>query len=93
VVDPSKIIYSNKANFDIDEFRKQNIFFDTISGIPIKITRPRRIEKGAITGVYIDSLKKNDGGRLKFNFYAANLDSLKQERMLRVIQSIRFKLR
>jgi hypothetical protein len=93
LVNPEKIVYTNKPNFDIDEFRKQNVYFDTVSGVHAKITVPRRIEKGGITGVYVDSLKSDDGGRLKFNFYAKNLDSLRQERMLKAIRSIKFKLK
>ncbi|NCT72887.1 MAG: hypothetical protein GXC78_00020 [Chitinophagaceae bacterium] len=93
LVNPQKIVYTDKPNFDIDEFRKQNVYFDTISGLHAKITVPRRIEKGGITGVYIDSLKSDDGGRLKFNFYSTNLDSLKQKRMLKMVHSIKFKLK
>lgn len=93
LVNPQKIVYTNKPNFDIDEFRKQNVYFDTISGLHAKITVPRRIEKGGVTGVYVDSLKSDDGGRLKFNFYSTNLDSLKQKRMLKVIRSIKFELK
>lgn len=92
LVDPRKIVYTNKPNFDIDEFRKQNVFFDTVSGLHAKITVPRRVGRG-ITGVYIDSIKSDAGGRLKFNFYATNLDSAKQERMLRAIRSIELKMR
>lgn len=92
LVDPRKIVYTNKPNFDIDEFRKQNVFFDTVSGLHAKITVPRRVGRG-ITGVYIDSIKSDAGGRLKFNFYATNLDSAKQERMLRAIRSIKLKMR
>ncbi len=90
LVDPSKIVYTNKPNFDIDEFRKQNVYFDTISGLHAKITVPRRVGRG-ITGVYIDSIRSDAGGRLKFNFYAKDLDSIKQERMLKSIRSIKLK--
>lgn len=92
IVKPQDVIFTNKPNFDIDEFRKQNVYFDTVSGLHAKITVPRRVGRG-ITGVYIDSIKSDAGGRLKFNFYAKDLDSIKQERMLKVIRSIKLKVR
>lgn len=93
VVDPKEVVFTKKINFDIDEFRKQNVYFDTISGLFTKITMPRRIANGGITGMYIDSIKSDYGGRLKFNFFTMNLDSLKQERMLKVMRSIRLKVK
>jgi hypothetical protein len=93
LVDPKKIVYTKKPNFDIDEFRKQNVYFEAVSGYTAKITVPRQIEKGGITGMYVDSLRKDPGGRLKFNFYTKDLDSLKNDELLKIIRSIQFNLK
>jgi hypothetical protein len=92
LVDIDRIVYTNKSNFDIDEFRKQNAYFENISGLAAKIIVPRRIEKGGITGVYFDSLSKDSGGRFKFNFYSKDLDSLQNDELLKIIRSIQFNL-
>jgi hypothetical protein len=92
-MDTSKVIFTNKINYDIDEFRKQNVHFVNISGYRAKITVPREIRRGGITGVYLDSLRKDDGGRLKFNFYSSNLDSLQNNHLLEAIKSINFNLK
>jgi len=92
LVDPKRIVYTKKTNFDIDEFRKQNVYFEMIYGYIAKITLPRKIANGGLTGVYVDSLKIDSGGRLKFNLFAKDLDSLKQVQLLKSIRSIRFKV-
>lgn len=92
LVDPSRIIYTKKPNFDIDEFRIQNVFFEIVSDRQAKITIPRQAEKVGVSGIYVDSLFSTEGGRLKFNFYARNLDSLRQDLLLQTIRSIRFKI-
>jgi hypothetical protein len=93
LVDADKIIHTKKSNFDIDEFRKQNVYYELVSGYKAKITVPRNTLKGGITGLYIDSIRNDYSGRLKFNFYTKNLDSLKQEIMLKVIRSLKLKVR
>ena len=93
LVNPEKIVYTKKPNFDIDEFRKQNVHFEIVSGYKAKITVPREVGNGGITGIYIDSLREDYGGRLKFNFYSKNLDSLQSQELLKAIRSIRFNLK
>lgn len=92
-MDTSKVIFTNKVNYDIDEFRNQNVFFESISGYRGKITIPRKIGNRGTTGVYFDSLRKDDGGRLKFNLYSINLDSPQNQELLKAIKSIRFNLK
>lgn len=92
IVDPNRIVYTKKINFDIDEYRNQNVYFEIISGLPAKITLPRRLESGGMVGVYFDSLKKDEGGRLKFNFYSKSVDSISINTMLNAIRSIKFKV-
>ncbi|MCD2425929.1 hypothetical protein LQ567_24310 [Niabella pedocola] len=92
ILDTSLVIYTNKANYDIDEFRRRNVFFDSISGFRAKIVLPREVSKGGTAGVYFDSLRNDEGGRLKFNFYADNLDSLQIKRISEIIKTIRFNL-
>jgi hypothetical protein len=93
LVDPREIIYTKKPNFDIDEFRRQNITYITVSGYRAKLTFPREIARGGTTGLYIDSLRKDNGGTLKFNFYARNLDSASNQAILTIIKSIEFNFR
>ncbi len=93
LVDVKSIIYTKKPNFDIDEFRKQNVEYTTVFGYRTKITCPREITKGGITGMYVDSLRKDAGGRFKFNFYAKNLDSLNNQRLLKVFKTVKFNLK
>lgn len=90
LIDVSSVIYTKKANFDIDEYRKQNVLYKNVSGYRTKITFPRDVKKGGLTGMYIDSLQKDDGGRLKFNLYAKDLDSLNNELLLKLFNRIRF---
>ena len=92
LVNPDEIVYTNKINADIDEFRKQNVFFKKISGFNAKITVPRKEKNGGMTGVYIDSLRINDEGRLKFNLYAKNLDSAQSRRLVSSFKTISFHL-
>lgn len=92
ITNPENIVYTNKPNFDIDEFRKQNVYYEGVGGYRAKLSVPRDIKKGGITGVYIDSLQKQEGGRLKFNFFVKNADSLQSLHFLKVIKTIRFNL-
>jgi hypothetical protein len=92
IVDPNRIVYTKKTNFDIDEYRNQNVYFEIISGLPAKITLPRRLENGGMVGVYFDSLKNDEGGRMKFNFYSKNIDSKAIKTVLTVIRSIKFNI-
>lgn len=45
-IDETRQVVTNKLNYDIDHFRKQNVFFDTIDGFPAKIVAPRVHGKG-----------------------------------------------
>ncbi|MCW3466367.1 hypothetical protein [Chitinophaga nivalis] len=92
LVDPAVIVYTNKPNADIDEFRKQNVLYKSIAGYRIKTTFPRDVRKGGITGMFVDSLRKDDGGRLQFHLYGHHLDSLSNQTLLSLFHDIRFKL-
>lgn len=94
LIDTTKlIIYTNKISLDQDELRRQNVYFEKIAGYKAKITLPIQIEKGGMTGVYFDSLRKDSGGRLKFNLYANNLDSVHSGQLVQAIRTIRFHLK
>ncbi len=43
--------------------------------------------------MYIDSLRKDAGGRLKFNFYAKDLDSLSNQYLIKVFKSVKISLK
>jgi hypothetical protein len=92
LVNPSQIVYTKKPNFDIDEYRKQNVYFESIGGFKGKITVPRVEHNGGITGVYFDSLLQDEGGRLKFNLYSKMVDSVRSENLIRSIKTIQFHL-
>lgn len=90
IVNPSEIVYTKKSNLDIDELRKQNVFFVQIDKYKAKVTLPREANNGGITGVYVDSLTTNEGGRLKFNLFVKNIDSIGSQNLLKAIRTIRF---
>ncbi len=90
VVDVKQIAFTNKPDPDIDEFRKQNVFFETISGFRAKIIQPRMPGNGGITGVFFDSVGKTSVSRLKFHLYSPQLDSLKTNELLKAIRTIKF---
>ncbi|WP_120515706.1 hypothetical protein [Chitinophaga barathri] len=90
LINKEDVVFVNKPNYDIDELRTQNVRFIQVSGFRVKITFPREINKGGLTGVYIDSVKKTEGGRLKFNLYAKDLDSMQNEELLNAIQTLQF---
>lgn len=90
-VDTSKIIFSDQPNIDIDNYRKQNIFFDTISDFLAKIIIPRKKGIG-FTGIYFDSIGYYKTiGRMKFNLYGKDLKPKNQELLLKVLKTIKFK--
>jgi hypothetical protein len=75
--------------YDIDNYRKQNVFFEQIDNKKGKIILPRSVGNG-ITGLYIDSLKSSGRGTLSFHFFAKDLSHKKQEAVLKIIRSILF---
>lgn len=82
---PSEIL---EQGIDIDKYRKQNILFNTVNNVLLKITIPRTPENG-FTGVYIDSVGNDNLGRIKFNLYGNNLKYGNQKDLLKAISTIK----
>lgn len=75
---------------EIDQYKKQNLLWDTIDGREAKITYPRKPGNG-ITGVYIDSLWITKEGKNQFNLRGENLGIKNQRLLLTAIKTIRFR--
>lgn len=89
-----QIITSNEIDYDIDQYRKQNISFFEIEEFEMKISYPRRTGNG-LTGVYIDSVSQGrDGdlyGTISFHLFANNLDSIKERELIYAIKNMKIK--
>lgn len=90
--DTSKFVLAEKQFFDMDEYRKQNVSFAVINGLPAKLTYPRRSGRG-LTGVYIDSIKYEKGlsHNLGFHLFGNNLSPTKERELLKAITTVVFK--
>lgn len=84
------IIVESRKGLDIDNYKKQNVSWDTIDGRKAKIVYPRKSGSG-ITGVYIDSLWVSGSDVDHFNLYGDNLKPINEEKVLEVIQTLKFK--
>lgn len=92
VVDTSGLIYADREDYDIDIYRKQNVFFTKSNGLYIKNTFPRIANNGGIVGIYCDSLKSCFGGKLKFSLYKrASGNLLKDSLYLKSFLTMRFR--
>lgn len=91
-VDTSNYILANDQFFDLDDYRKQNVFYTRINNYRAKITLPRERIVNGMTGVYFDSLREDAFGRLRFSLYAEGLSKNKQLILEKAIYSIRFDL-
>lgn len=86
---PSGVHRAKYPQFDLDDFRKQNVSFKKLAGFKGKLVLPRVAGVG-VTGLYIDSLAQNAGGKVSFNMYGANLSASQQEELVKIFESIRF---
>ncbi len=76
-------------NENQEDFIKSKITYKKIDGYNAKILEPKQVGKG-ITGVYIDSLKTESIGKIRFNLYGTNLKKEKQVELLKAIQTLNF---
>lgn len=65
------------------------ISWDTIAGYRTKISTPKISGKG-LTGIYIDSLRKQGDNVTKFNLMGENLSSKNQEDFLTAVKTLKF---
>lgn len=92
-LDTSYVI-THDRNYDLDDYRKQNVYYEELDNLKAKIVVPRR-EIG-LTGIYIDSVYTGSVddvyGNLKFNFYGEGLSRETKDIFLSGIKSIKFNL-
>ena len=88
--DTTNVIYVSNGKMDYDLYYRQNAVFQYKDSILIKYVFPRWPGKG-ITGLYIDSLKNEPKGNIKFSIFGENLDKIKQEEVISVLKTIRIK--
>jgi hypothetical protein len=86
---PPGVYRAKSPQFDLDDFRKQNVFFKEVAGVKGKLILPR-VDGVGVTGLYVDSLTHNEGGKVSFNMYGTNLSTSQQETLVGIFESIRF---
>ena len=95
-IDPSMADLSNvifvkdKKDIDPDQYRKNNVRWDTIDGRKAKIVFPRRSGIGT-TGIYIDSLWISGDDTDRFNLYGLNLKPGNEIKVLDAIKTLKFR--
>jgi len=90
MVDTSKVIFvKNRMKVDPDNYKKNNVTWDTIDGRKVKIVFPRQTGIGT-TGVYIDSLWQGGSDVDRFNLYGINLKPANEKSFLQVLRTLKF---
>lgn len=86
------IIISSDRHYDLDDYRKQNVYYKEINGKEIKVIVPRKEE--GITGIYVSTLSKEVKGDIygdmSFNLYGKNLEPSNRECFIEAVKTIRF---
>jgi hypothetical protein len=85
----NNLIFVSVPYYDVDTYRKQNVFYQKKGSLLLKISRPRINGRG-MTGVYIDSVTSNEYGKVSFNMYAENLDSISERKLVELFTTIDF---
>jgi len=75
---------------ELDQYKKQNLLWDSVDGREAKIVYPRKSGIG-ITGVYIDSLWTTKFGKDRFKLSGENMKPENQRLFLQAIKTIKFK--
>ena len=73
-----------------DQYKKQNLLWDSVDGREAKIVYPRRAGTG-VTGVYFDSAGTSKFGKDHLQVSGRNLNLEDQRQLLHAIRTIRFK--
>jgi hypothetical protein len=90
-VDTSEyIIVESRRDIDPDEYKKNNVSWDTIDGRKAKIVYPRRSGIG-VTGVYIDSLWVSGSDVDRFNLCGTNLNPKNEKKVLELLRTLKFR--
>ena len=83
------IIVDSRHSIDLDNFRKNNISWDSIDGRKAKIVFPINSGVGT-TGIYIDSLWQGGLHTDRFNLYGINLKPANEKLLLQALKTLRF---
>ena len=90
MVDTSEVIFvKNRNRVDPDQYKKNNVSWDTIDGRKVKIVFPRHSGIGT-TGIYIDSLWQSGSDVDRFNLYGDNLKPTNEKLFLQALKTIKF---
>jgi hypothetical protein len=90
LVDTREIIFvKNRHRIDPDNYKKNNVLWDTIDGRKAKIVFPRQSGIGT-TGIYIDSLWKSGSDVDRFNLYGDNLKPANEKLVLQALRTLKF---
>ena len=84
------IIVESRKGIDPDQYKKNNVSWETIDGRKAKIVYPRRSGLGT-TGVYMDSLWVSGSGVDRFNLYGDNLKPENEKLVLKAIRTLKFR--
>lgn len=85
----SYVFVKSRKAVDPDEYRKNNVSWDTIDGRRAKVVYPR-ISGIGVTGVYIDSLWQAGMGVDRFNLYGTNLKPDNEWKVLQALRTLKF---
>ncbi|AEW00167.1 hypothetical protein A4D02_28460 [Niastella koreensis] len=83
------VIVDSRKGIDPDNFKKNNVSWDTIDGRKAKIIFPRQSGVGT-TGIYIDSLWQAGSGIDRFNLYGDNLKPANEKLFLEALKTLKF---
>lgn len=85
-------VVTRKRNFDLDDFRKQNVSYTIVDEYRAKIVYPR--EQIGITGIYIDSVAYGCVGdicsNISFHMYGENISHYLQPKLIEGFKTIDF---
>lgn len=91
-MDTAGLIIVHDVNYDIDKFRRQNVFYESLNDYQCKISIPRVFSKG-YTGMYIENVCEgfdmDTYGIISFTIYAENLSKTNQQLFLKAIRTIK----
>lgn len=82
-------IFTNRKDFDLDKFRKQNFIFLRKNHEVWKLTYPIDTSNRGLIGIYIDSIKVIDGRVVKFAAFCNQISTGNYSNILESLKSIR----
>jgi hypothetical protein len=89
---PHSTVYDYYGQADtilLEKFLKNKTTFEKIDGKNVKIIRPKKPGHG-MTGIFIDSLRINDSGIIRFQLNGTDLKPQNEELLLKALMTIKF---